>query len=102
MSTILSTALHLHLVPAGCRLDFPRLHGRFAYIYRRQHGANWECIAHNACSPHLDRNPPMGSTIEYKVCYCDSAGTIIASSSVVPIQVHPAVIPAGPALFGLR
>ncbi|SHL03264.1 hypothetical protein [Hymenobacter psychrotolerans] len=96
------TELRLHLVPAGCRLDFPRLPRQFAYIYRRHHNLAWECIAHNACSPHLDRNPPTGALVEYKVCYCDAAGTITASSPVVQIQTHPTGMPTNSTLLGLR
>ncbi|WP_139920863.1 hypothetical protein [Hymenobacter sp. DG01] len=76
--------LQLHLVPAGCRLDFARLSGRFAYVYRRQANQTWKCIAHNACSPHLDRTvPTTGSVIEYMVCYCDAAGNITDSTPIV-------------------
>ncbi|UPL47668.1 hypothetical protein [Hymenobacter sublimis] len=81
--------LQLHLVPAGCRLDFPRQAGRFAYVYRRQANQEWKCIAHNACSPHIDRTVPTGSgRIDYLVCYCDAAGTITEATPVV--QTYPA------------
>lgn len=102
MPSTAPTDLRLHLVPAGCRLDFPRLPRQFAYIYRRHHNLAWKCIARNACSPHLDRNPPTGTTLDYKVCYCDTAGTVTATSAVVQIQVHPLVVPTGSTLFGLR
>ncbi|WP_262892774.1 hypothetical protein [Hymenobacter duratus] len=35
----------------------------------------------------------MGSTTEYKVCYRDAAGTTVASSPGVPLQVHPVGVP---------
>lgn len=93
--TATTTDLQLHLVPAGCRLDFARLSGRFAYVYRRQANQTWKCIAHNACSPHLDRTiPSTGSVVEYMVCYCDAAGNITDSTPVVQTQ------PAAPASHG--
>ena len=97
-----SAELRLHLVPAGCRLDFARIPGRFAYVYRRQHHRAWECIAHNACSPHLDRTPPSSANLEYVVCYCDAAGNITDATQVAQTQVHSAVLPATPALLSLR
>lgn len=93
-----TTDLQLHQVPAGCRLDFPRLPNRFAYVYRRQGNQPWKCIAHNACSPHLDRAvPATREAVEYVVCYCDAAGTITAATTIA--QAHPAaLLPTGAAV----
>ncbi|MBX0289076.1 hypothetical protein K3G63_01425 [Hymenobacter sp. HSC-4F20] len=83
-----TTDLQLHLVPAGCRLDFTRQPGRFAYVYRRQVNQAWKCIAHNACSPHIDRTlPASGGTVEYMVCYCDAAGNITEATPIVQAQL---------------
>ena len=79
-----TAALHLHLVPAGHRLDFQAMPGYFAYIYRRQGQQPWQCVARNACSPYFDQHPLLvGSRPEYVVCYCDAAGTIQAASPIV-------------------
>lgn len=88
-----SFSLHLHHVPAGCRLDFPPLPGCFAYVYRRCRQRAWQCVAHNACSPHIDRfAPPLDAQPEYVVCYCDAAGTIVAATPIA--QTHPHSLPA--------
>lgn len=82
--------LQLHLVPAGCRLDFSRLPGLFAYVYRRQANQPWLCIAHNACSPHIDRVIPTGADlVEYVVCYCDASGNIAATTPIVQTTAAP-------------
>ncbi|RPD47863.1 hypothetical protein DNI29_10525 [Hymenobacter sediminis] len=88
--TVTSLDLQLHLVPAGCRLDFSRMPGLFAYVYRRQTNQPWLCIAHNACSPHIDRAVPAGTgLIEYVVCYCDAAGNITATTPIVQTPAVP-------------
>ena len=86
--------LQLHLVPAGRRLDFSTAPGQYAYIYRRskqQH--DWQCVAHNACSPYFDRgHQPGADTLEYCIHYRDANGTVTARTPVV--QAAPARLPA--------
>ncbi|GAB3226205.1 hypothetical protein GCM10027346_08300 [Hymenobacter seoulensis] len=78
-----SVALQLHEVPAGRRLDFDTPRGLFAYLYRRYGQQPWQCIARNACSPHIDHTPLPSYTIpEYVVCYCDAAGDIKAATRI--------------------
>ena len=88
-----SAALHLHLVPAGRRLDFEGVPGCFAYVYRRQHQQAWQCVARNACSPYFDRSPvTRDAQPEYVVCYCDAAGNIKAATAIA--ATPPATTPA--------
>lgn len=96
VATHASHALQLHLVPAGRRLDFDIPAGHFAYVYRRLPRQAWQCIAHNACSPLLDRHPlPAGVAPEYQVRFRNAAGELVSSSAVV--QAAPAGRPASPA-----
>jgi hypothetical protein len=90
-----TAALQLHIVPAGRRLDFDSVPSCFAYVYRRQHQQDWQCVARNACSPFFDRTPiAKDSQPEYVVCYCDAAGTIKAATSIaaVPAAATPQLI----------
>ena len=87
MSTFVPT-LQLHQVPAGRRLDFNTQPSRFAYVYRRHGYTEWQCVARNACSPHLDSTfVPAGSSVEYMVCHCDAGGNITAVSPIVQVQL---------------
>ncbi|OON66458.1 hypothetical protein [Hymenobacter sp. CRA2] len=85
-----SAAVQLHLVPAGRRLDFPVAPGQYAYVFRRAPHEPWQCVAHNACSPYLDRSPANG-VIEYMVHYRDAAGTLVTTTAVV--RANPALLP---------
>ena len=102
MLTLAPTAtLQLHLVPAGRRLDFSISPGQFAYVYRRGRGQQWECVARNACSPHLDRMPVSpDATYEYLVQYRDASGLVTSKTPIV--RVAPAMLPASPSLVSLR
>jgi hypothetical protein len=90
-----TAALQLHVVPAGRRLDFSLLPGRFAYVYRRSRGQQWECVARNACSPYLDYTPILPETsCEYVVQYRDAQGTVASQTPIV--RVAP-MVPAASA-----
>ncbi len=83
--------LQLQRVASAVQLHFAELPNRFAYVYRRHQGQAWECIAHRACSPCLDRKPlPSNTHVEYVVCYCDANGTITATTSVA--HAYPNVL----------
>jgi hypothetical protein len=76
--------LQLHMLSTGPRLDFSIPSGRFAYVYRRTAQEPWRCVARNACSPFIDSAPGhQGAKPEYVVCFCDGAGTILASTPIV-------------------
>jgi hypothetical protein len=84
LTSTTATASHPPVVSAGHRLDFEMLPGYFAYIYRRQPQQDWQCVARNACSPYFDHAINLtGLQFEYVVCYCDAAGTIKASKTIV-------------------
>ncbi|WP_162910470.1 hypothetical protein [Hymenobacter oligotrophus] len=87
--------MHLHLVPAGRRLDFEITPGNYAYVYRRCRNQQWQCVAQNACSPYLDKAPidPQAAP-EYVVRYRNAAGTVTAATPVV--RADPAGLPGGP------
>ncbi|UOQ77691.1 hypothetical protein MUN84_03175 [Hymenobacter sp. 5516J-16] len=93
--------LHLHLVPAGRRLDFTIKAGSFAYVYRRQANQEWKCVARNACSPFLDTSvlEPEAAP-EYVIRYRDASGATLGVTSVV--QAHPVGFPARPNWVSLR
>ncbi|MCA8829512.1 hypothetical protein [Hymenobacter pini] len=77
------TQLLLHRIPAGNRLDFSPQPGLFAYVYRRHGLQCWQCVAHNACSPFIDRMPPASNEpLEYVVCFCDAQGSIRAATAL--------------------
>ena len=96
-----SATLHLHLVPAGRRLDFPTPEGQFAYVYRRGRNQSWQCVARNACSPYLDRSSNQsGTTYEYMVQYLDTAGDVIHKTPIV--RAAPSGLPASPSWISLR
>ena len=91
MSNFIPT-LKLYQVPAGRRLDFNRQAGHFAYVYRRNNYSEWQCIARHACSPYFDASfLPVGSLVEYVVCYYDANGKILAATPIV--QAPPVDIP---------
>ncbi|TGD79670.1 hypothetical protein [Hymenobacter wooponensis] len=102
MLTLAPTAtLHLHLVPAGRRLDFPTPAGQFAYVYRRGRNQSWQCVARNACSPYLDRTSNLSATThEYMVQYLDTNGEVIQKTSIV--RAAPAGLPVSPSWISLR
>jgi hypothetical protein len=87
MSTsVPNSVLHLHLVPAGRRLDFARRPGSYAHVYRRHDYADWQCIARNACSPFIDPSPlPPGTPTEYVVLYYCPGGQVTAATPIVPV-----------------
>ncbi|QIX61728.1 hypothetical protein HER32_11285 [Hymenobacter sp. BT18] len=72
----------LYLVPAGRRLDFPTPSGHYADVYRRIGNQPWECVAHHACSPYLDR-PPLDTNAEYYIQYRDAQNGLVSCSTVV-------------------
>ncbi|GAB3835959.1 hypothetical protein GCM10028821_33550 [Hymenobacter jeollabukensis] len=89
------------MVPAGRRLDFAQLPGHYAYVYRRDRNGPWECIAHNASSPFIDRTPlPPGAPTEYQLIYHDATGRDTAATGIV--QALPAQLPPATSLLGLR
>lgn len=84
MLTSTAATVSSPVVSAGRRLDFELMPGCFAYLYRRQPQQAWQCVARNACSPYFDHAPSLsGLPLEYVVCYCDAAGTIKASRTLV-------------------
>ncbi|UYZ59542.1 hypothetical protein [Hymenobacter latericus] len=87
-----ASAIQLHLVPAGRRLDFNVSPGNYAYVYRRCRNQEWQCVAHNACSPYLDKAPIEPSAApEYMVHYRNADGTVTAATDVV--RADPAGMP---------
>ncbi|RAK70578.1 hypothetical protein [Hymenobacter edaphi] len=100
-TSTLSSSLQLHIVPAGRRLDFAQVPGHYAYIYRRSRSAPWECIAHNARSPFIDRCPlPPGALTEYVLVYHDAAGRVTAATGI--LQAMPAQLPPAASLLEVR
>ncbi|MCC2546576.1 hypothetical protein LJY25_08990 [Hymenobacter sp. BT175] len=96
-ASLLSTPtarLQLYHVPAGRRLDFDKPAGQYAYLYRRSCSLPWQCIAYNACSPHLDQRPlPPGDQAEYVVAYYDATGQLVGQTPAV--KAAPVNLPAG-------
>ncbi|MBG8553126.1 hypothetical protein [Hymenobacter guriensis] len=83
----------LYLVPAGHRLDFPTPPGYYADVYRQLGAQTWECIAHHACSPFLDRTA-LGSNPSYYVQYRDKLGALAGRTALV--RTAPEALPSNP------
>jgi hypothetical protein len=83
-SSSTAAPLRLQKLPTGQQLEFIIPADRFAYVYRRTQQEPWRCVARNACSPYIDSAPVFnGSKPEYLVCFCDSAGIIMAATPIV-------------------